>query len=181
MYANYGQLEKSKHIFNRMTEKDIISWNVMMSGYGMMEQSNAKPNELTFLALLSACSHAGLVDGGKSLFGRMGYYSLKPTLTHYACMGNLLGMSEDLVLSMALIVLDGGLWGAFLCACKTHNNPEMGIKIAKRAIECEPENDGYYVTISNLYDSIGMWEEAEWTRNLMKERGVEKAVDWSAV
>ncbi|KVI03207.1 Pentatricopeptide repeat-containing protein [Cynara cardunculus var. scolymus] len=199
MYAKCGQLEKSKNIFNKMTKRDIISWNVMISGYGMhgdaqsaidtfqqMEQSNAKPNELTFLAVLSACSHAGLVDEGKSLFGRMGDYSLKPTLKHYACMVNLLGRSgylleaENLVLSMP-IVPDGGLWGALLSACKTHNNPEMGIRIAKRAIECDPENDGYYVIVSNLYDSIGMWEEAEWMRNLMKERGVEKAVGWSAV
>ncbi|KAK1406526.1 hypothetical protein QVD17_41925 [Tagetes erecta] len=202
MYAKCGELEKSEKIFKKMTERDIISWNVMISGYGMhgdatsaidtfrqMEQSNVKPNELSFLALLSACNHAGLVNEGKSLFRRMvDYYSLKPSLKHYTCMVDLLGRSgylgeaENLVLSMPDgIVPDGGLWGALLSACKTHNNPEMGIRIAKRAIECDPKNDGYYVIISNLYDSIGMWEEAERMRNFMKEGGVEKEVGWSAV
>ncbi|KAK9062788.1 hypothetical protein SSX86_019978 [Deinandra increscens subsp. villosa] len=202
MYAKCGQLEKSEKIFKKMTQKDIVSWNVMISGYGMhgdarsaidtfreMELSHVKPNELSFLALLSACNHAGLVNEGKSLFGRMvDYYSFKPSLKHYTCIVDLLGRSgflaeaENLVLSMPIgIVPDGGLWGALLSACKTHNNPEMGIKIAKRAIECDPKNDGYYVIISNLYDSIGMWEEAERMRNFMKERGVEKAVGWSAV
>lgn len=199
MYAKCGQLKKAENLFNKITERDVICWNVMISGYGMhgdamsaintfrqMELSNVKPNELTFLALLSACNHAGLVNEGKYLFGRMGDYFLKPTLKHYTCMVDLLGRSgflveaENLILSMP-IVPDGSLWGALLSACKTHNNHEMGIRIAKHAIECDPENDGYYVIISNLYDATGMWEEAERMRNFMKERGVEKAVGWSAV
>ncbi|PWA35766.1 Pentatricopeptide repeat-containing protein [Artemisia annua] len=199
MYAKCGQLDQSEKIFKKMTKRDIISWNVMIAGYGMhgdaisaldtfrkMELSDIKPNELTFLAVLSACNHAGLVNEGKSLFTRMRDYSLKPTLKHYTCLVDLLGRSgnlleaENLVLSMPTVP-DGGLWGALLSACKTHNNAEMGIRIAKRAIECDPDNDGYYITISNLYDSKGMCEEAEQMRNLMKERGVEKAVGWSAV
>ncbi|XP_023769247.1 pentatricopeptide repeat-containing protein At4g39952, mitochondrial [Lactuca sativa] len=200
MYAKCGKLEKSENIFNQMSEKDVISWNVMISGYAMhgdatsaietfekMEgsKSNVKPNELTFLALLSACNHVGFVKEGKYLFRRMGDYGLKPTLKHYSCMVDLLGRlgnlyeAEDLVLTMP-IVPDGGLWGTLLSACKTHNNPEMGIRVAKRAIECDPKNDGYYVIISNLYDSVGMWEEAEKMRNFMKERGVEKAVGYSS-
>ncbi|KAJ9551561.1 hypothetical protein OSB04_015606 [Centaurea solstitialis] len=193
MYAKCGQLEKSKNVFNKMTERDVVSWNVMISGYGMhgdarsaidtfeqMERSNAKPNELTFLALLSACSHVGLVEEGKSLFGRMGDYALKPTLKHYACMVGSSGRGRKFGFVNA-DGSDGGLWGALLSACKTHNDPKMGIRIARRAIECDPQNDGYYVTISNLYDAIGMWEEADRARTLMKERGVEKAVGWSAV
>ncbi|XP_076928145.1 pentatricopeptide repeat-containing protein At4g39952, mitochondrial-like [Bidens hawaiensis] len=202
MYAKCGHLEKAKNIFNKMAERDIISWNVMISSYGMhgdatsaistfqeMESSNVKPNELSFLAVLSACNHSGLVEEGKYLYGRMvDYYCLKPSLKHYTCMVDLLGRSgylseaENLVLSMPVgMVPDGGLWGALLSACKTHNNPEMGIRVAKQAIERDPSNDGYYVIISNLYDSIGMWEEAERVRSYMKEKGVEKAVGWSAV
>ncbi|XP_071693166.1 pentatricopeptide repeat-containing protein At4g39952, mitochondrial [Rutidosis leptorrhynchoides] len=199
MYAKCGKLKKSEEIFKNMRKRDVISWNVMISGYGMhgdatsaietfkqMELSNVKPNELTFLAVLSACNHAGLVNEGKYLFEKMGDYCLMPTLKHYTCMVDILGRSgflveaENLVDSMPMVP-DGGLWGALLSACKTHNDPEMGIRIAKRAIEYDPENDGYYVIISNLYDSIGMWEEAEKMRNLMKEREVKKAVGWSAV
>ncbi|GKB22956.1 pentatricopeptide repeat-containing protein [Tanacetum coccineum] len=144
-----------------------------------MELSDIKQNDLTFLAVLSACNHAWLVNDGKSLFARTRDYSLKPTLKHYTCLVDLFGRSgnlledENLVLSMPT-VRDGGLWGALLSACKTHNNAKLGIRIAKRAIECDLDNDGYYITILNLYNSIGMCEEAERMRNFMKERGGRK-------
>ncbi|GFY91388.1 pentatricopeptide repeat (PPR) superfamily protein [Actinidia rufa] len=199
MYAKCGQLEKSRELFDAMKEKDIISWNVMISGYGMngdaesaieifqqMEQSKVKPNELTFLAVLSACTHAGLVEEGKCLFDRMRDYSLSPTLKHYACVVDLLGRSghlqeaEDLVLSMP-IAPDGGLWGALLSACKIHDNTKMGIRIAKHAIKADPENDGYYVILADLYTSLGRWEEAENVRVIMTEMGVRKSAGWSTV
>ena len=199
MYAKCGQREKSRELFDAMKEKDIISWNVMISGYGMngdaesaieifqqMEQSKVKPNKLTFLAVLSACTHAGLVEEGKCLFDRMRDYSLSPTLKHYACVVDLLGRSghlqeaEDLVLSMP-IAPDGGLWGALLSACKIHDNTKMGIRIAKHAIKADPENDGYYVMLADLYTSLGRWEEAENVRVIMTEMGVRKSAGWSTV
>ncbi|OMO73083.1 hypothetical protein COLO4_27268 [Corchorus olitorius] len=198
MYAKCGQLEKSREIFNSMKEKDAVCWNVMISGYGMhgdaksafqifqqMEESNVKPNALTFLSLLNSCAHAGLVEEGKLLFSRMEHYSIKPNLKHYACMVDLLGRSgnlheaEALVLSMP-ISPDGSVWGALLSACVIHNETEMGIRIAKHAIDSDPENDGYYILISNMYSSMGLWEEAEQIRVLMKERGIGKKAGWSA-
>ncbi|KAL2525175.1 Pentatricopeptide repeat-containing protein [Abeliophyllum distichum] len=177
MYAKCGQLKIAREIFDSINEKDVISWNVMISSYGMhgdgksaieifqqMEQSNSRPNDLTFLAILSACAHAGFVEEGKSLFHKMKEYSVRPTLKHYTCMVDLLGRSgrldeaEAFALSMP-IAPDGGLWGALLTACKMHNNTEMGIRIAKNAIEADPENDGYFIIISDLYYSVGMWEE----------------------
>jgi len=199
MYAKCGQLEQSRELFNSMKEKDVISWNVMISGYGLhgdansamevfqqMEQSNVKPNAITFLSLLSACTHAGYVDEGKQLFDRMQYYSIKPNLKHFACMADLLGRSgnlkeaEDLVQSMP-ICPDGGVWGTLLSACKIHNEIEIGIRVAKCAIESDPENDGYYIMLSNMYGSMGKWDEAERARELMKERGIGKRAGWSAV
>ncbi|KAE9445676.1 hypothetical protein C3L33_22431, partial [Rhododendron williamsianum] len=131
MYAKCGQLDKSRKIFDAIKEKDAISWNVMISGYGMhgdaesaieifqqMKQSNVRPNELTFLAVLSACTHAGLVREGKCFFDRMGNYALSPNLKHYSCMVDLLGRSgnlheaEDLVLSMPIAPM--GVFGV-LC------------------------------------------------------------------
>ncbi|KAK2431787.1 hypothetical protein P8452_44901 [Trifolium repens] len=198
MYAKCGQLEKSRKVFDSMMEKDVICWNAMISGYGMngyaesaveifklMEESNARPNEITFLALLSACAHAGLVDEGKNLFAKMQSYSVKPNLKHYTCMVDLLGRScnleeaEELVLSMP-IAPDSGVWGALLSACKTHNQIEMGIRIAKHAIDSEPENDGYYIMMANMYSSIGRWEEAENVRKTMKDRCLRgKKAGWS--
>ncbi|KAJ7956803.1 Pentatricopeptide repeat-containing protein [Quillaja saponaria] len=200
MYAKCGQLGKARKLFKSMEEEDVISWNVMISGYGMhgdaasaieifqqMEKSNVKPNGITFLVLLSACAHAGLVEEGKYLFGRMQDYSVKRNLRHYACMVDILGRSgklqeaEALVLSMP-ISPDGGVWGALLSACKIHGEIEMGIRIAKYAIKSDPENDGYYVMISNMYDSIGKWEEAEDVRRTMKQICLMgKTAGWSAI
>ncbi|KAG5530964.1 hypothetical protein RHGRI_025793 [Rhododendron griersonianum] len=199
MYAKCGQLDKSRNFFDAMKEKDVISWNVMISGYGMhgdaesaieifkqMEQSNVRPNELTFLAVLSACTHAGLVGEGKNFFDRMRDYALSPNLKHYSCMVDLLGRAgnlleaEDLVLSMP-IPPDGGIWGSLLSACKIHNDAEFGIKVAKHAIKADPENDGYYVMIADLYTSLERWDEAENVRVKMKEMGVRKSAGWSTV
>lgn len=200
MYAKCGQLEKSREVFDSMMEKDVICWNAMISGYGMngyaesaieifnlMEESNVKPNEITFLSLLSACAHAGLVEEGKNVFAKMQSYSVKPNLKHYTCMVDLLGRScnleeaEELVLSMP-IPPDGGVWGALLSACKTHNQIEMGIRIGKNAIDSEPENDGYYIMVANMYSSIGRWDEAENVRRTMKDRcSMGKKAGWSMV
>ncbi|KAF5749791.1 pentatricopeptide repeat-containing protein [Tripterygium wilfordii] len=199
MYAKCGKLENSRELFNSIKERDVITWNVMISGYGMhgdaksaieifeeMERSKVKPNNLTFLPLLSACAHVGLVEEGKYLFDRMLHYSVTPNLKHYACMVDLLGRSgnlqeaEEMVLSMP-VSPDGGVWGTLLSACKTHNDIETGVRIAKRAIESDPENDGYYVMLANMYNSSGRWEEAEMARDMMKERGVGKTAGWSAV
>lgn len=199
MYAKCGQLEQSRELFDSMMEKDVISWNVMISGYGMhghaesaigifqeMENSNVKPNELTFLALLSACNHSGLVEEGKYLLNKMQDYSLKPNLKHYACTVDLLGRSgnlqeaEGLVLSMP-IPPDGGVWGSLLSACIKHNEIDMGVRVARHAIESNPANDGYYIMLSNMYSSSGRWDEAKNVRKMMKERGVDKEAGWSVV
>ncbi|KAL3023313.1 hypothetical protein AAZX31_04G060600 [Glycine max] len=198
MYAKCGQLQKSRMVFDSMMEKDVICWNAMISGYGMngyaesaleifqhMEESNVMPNGITFLSLLSACAHAGLVEEGKYMFARMKSYSVNPNLKHYTCMVDLLGRygnvqeAEAMVLSMP-ISPDGGVWGALLGHCKTHNQIEMGIRIAKYAIDLEPENDGYYIIMANMYSFIGRWEEAENVRRTMKERcSMGKKTGWS--
>lgn len=199
MYGKCGQLERSRQIFDSMYERDVIAWNVMISCYGMhgdarsaievfkqMEKSSIRPNELTFLAVLSACSHAGLTEEGRSFFHKMQDYTVTPTLKHYACFIDLLGKSgnlqeaEDMVLSMP-ITPDGGLWGALLSACNIHTEVEMGIRIAKHAIEADPQNDGYYISLSNMLDSTGKWEEAEKFREMMKEEGVKKRLGWSTL
>ncbi|KAL3527643.1 hypothetical protein ACH5RR_012299 [Cinchona calisaya] len=199
MYAKCGKLKRSREVFDLMDQKDDISYNVMISGFGMygdvksaidifkqMEQSNVQPNELTFLAILSACTHGGLVEEGKYFFHKMHGYSLKPTIKHYACLVDLLGRAgslheaEEVIMSMPMPP-DAGLWGTLLSACKVHNDTEMGIRIAKHAIESDPDNDGYYVIISDLYSSIGLWDKVERVRSIMKEREVRKRVGWSAL
>ncbi|XP_072981426.1 pentatricopeptide repeat-containing protein At4g39952, mitochondrial [Typha angustifolia] len=199
MYAKCGQLETSRAVFDSMADKDVISWNVMISGYGIhgyakgaldlfteMEKGGPAPNGVTFLAVLSACSHAGFVDEGKRLFGRMDMYSIRPTLKHYACMVDLLGKSgylsdaESMVLTMP-IEPDGGIWGALLGACKMHNNVEMGERVARKAFELDPENDGYHVLMSNMFGDAGRWDDVEMLRATMKNNGLKKRAGWSSV
>ncbi|XP_062099759.1 pentatricopeptide repeat-containing protein At4g39952, mitochondrial [Humulus lupulus] len=200
MYAKCGKLEQSRELFDSMREKDVISWNVMISSYGMhghaksaidifqdMEHSHVQPSQLTFLALLSACNHSGLVEEGKYLFNKMQkIYALKPNLKHYACMVDLFGRSgnlqdaEALVLSMP-ISPDGGVWGSLLSACIKHHEYDMGVRVARHAIESDPGNDGYYILLTNMYSSSGRWDEAENVRKMMKERGVDKGAGWSVI
>ncbi|KAL9226949.1 hypothetical protein vseg_002702 [Gypsophila vaccaria] len=199
MYGKCGQLEMSRQIFDSMKERDVISWNVMISCYGIhgdgrsaieifkqMEESRVMPNEPTFLALLQACSHAGFTEEGKYFFKQMQDHGMTPALKHYTCIVDLLGKSgnlqeaEEIVVSMPMTP-DGGLWGALLSACKIHNEVEIGTRIAKLAIEADPGNDGYYITLSNMLDSTGEWKEAEKFRAMMKEKGVRKRLGWSAL
>ncbi|KAF8714992.1 hypothetical protein HU200_027536 [Digitaria exilis] len=199
MYAKCGQLGIARRIFDSMFERDVVAWNVMISGYGMhgkaklalelfddMERGSIKPNSVTFLAILSACCHSGFVEEGRELFTKMGKYSLEPNLKHYACMVDLLGKSghlqeaEDMVLAMP-VEPDGGVWGTLLSACKVHDNFEMGLRIAKKAFASDPENDGYYILTSNSYGSVKKWDEIEKLREMMKNHGVGKGVGWSAV
>ncbi|XP_077213792.1 pentatricopeptide repeat (PPR) superfamily protein [Tasmannia lanceolata] len=199
MYAKCGQLGLSREIFESMPERDVISWNVMISGYGIhgkandamesfqqMEKLGVKPNGVTFLAVLSACVHAGMVEEGKCIFNKMRDYSVSPTLKHYACMVDLLGRSgnlceaEIMILGMP-VAPDSAVWGALLSACKIYNNLEMGERAAKQAFKLDPDNDGYYILLSNMYSSVGRWEEAEKVRGMMRKGGVRKIAGWSSV
>ncbi|CAM8894466.1 unnamed protein product [Rhodiola kirilowii] len=199
MYSKCGKLDISREIFDTMNERDAISWNVMISSYGLhgdaksaidlfqqMEKSGATPNDVTFLAILSACSHAGLVSKGKLIFNKMEDYSVTPNLKHYACMVDLLGKSghlseaESFVLSMP-IAPDKGIWGALLSACNIHHEVEMGLRIGKLALESIPGDEGFHVMVSNLNSLVGIWDEAEKSRILMSKLGVKKGVAWSLV
>ncbi|XP_010531368.1 PREDICTED: pentatricopeptide repeat-containing protein At4g39952, mitochondrial [Tarenaya hassleriana] len=199
MYAKCGQLEKSRELFDSVRDKDAVCWNVMISGYGLhghvesaielfhrMEESKVEPNGLTYLALLSACKHSGFAEEGKYLFQKMHHHNLKPSLKHYACMVDLLARSGDfhdaeaMVMSMS-ISPDHVIWGNLLSICLTHNEFEMGIRMAQHAIESDPHNDGYHITLANMYSAAGNWELAERARKVMKELGVEKRAGHSSV
>uniref|UniRef100_A0A1D1Z9Y1 Pentatricopeptide repeat-containing protein At4g39952, mitochondrial n=1 Tax=Anthurium amnicola TaxID=1678845 RepID=A0A1D1Z9Y1_9ARAE len=197
MYAKCGQLELARSIFDSMEERDVVTWNVMISAYGShgrakealhmfkeMEEMSVVPNGVTFLTALSSCSHAGFIEEGKYLFSRMRDHSITPTCKHYACMVDLFGRSgrlkeaEEMVLTMPTTP-DGGVWGALLSACKIHNNLEMGERAGKKALELEPDNDGYYILLSNLYCCAGRREDAERLREVMTSRGLRKTAGWS--
>ncbi|XP_031479346.1 pentatricopeptide repeat-containing protein At4g39952, mitochondrial-like [Nymphaea colorata] len=199
MYAKCGKLKTARELFDLTPCKDVISWNVMISGYGMhgyaesaflllseMWDLGIKPNSVTFLAILSACGHAGMISEGKYYFRLMESLSVLPTVKHYACMVDLLGRAGNLCEAFDLIqsmkcAPDGAVWGSLLGACKLHNNIDLAERVAEEILKLDPENDGYYVLMSNLYGSAGRIEEELQVREMMKNRRLRKRPGWSSV
>eukprot|EP01018_Ginkgo_biloba_P029665 Gb_20774 [translate_table: standard] len=193
MYAKCGSVEVARQCFDKMPKRNVISWSAMISGYGMhghgddaltlfsqMQETNTLPDDITFISVLSACGHAGLVDEGWHYFNCMSqYYCITPRAKHYACMVDLLGRAghlneaQDFIKRMPLEP-DAGVWGALLSACRTHGNIELGKRVAERLFGLEPENAGYYVLLSNIYATAGRWEDVATVRMMMKERGLKK-------
>lgn len=198
MYAKCGSIDAARQIFDMMKEKNVVSWSAMIAAYGihgfgrkaldlfpMMLQSGISPNRITFVSVLSACSHAGLVDEGRQFFYSMWEeYGIKPDVKHYTCMVDLLGRAGrldeafDLTDSMT-VEKDEGLWGALLGACRIHGSIGMAEKAAKCLLELQPRNPGYYVLLSNIYANAGRWEDVAEVRELMTSRRLKKIPGWT--
>eukprot|EP01018_Ginkgo_biloba_P039546 Gb_03570 [translate_table: standard] len=193
MYAKCGSIQVARHVFDKMPQRDVVSWNSMIAGYGMhgygvdalavhyqMQRACIEPDYVTFIAVLFACSHAGLVDEGLQCFDCMSRdYNITPRIEHYACLVDLLGRAGQLDEAWELIEKmpfdpDAGVWGALLSACRIHRNIELGEIAAEHLFELEPENPGYYILLSNIYAAAGRWDGVGKVRTMMKERGVKK-------
>lgn len=194
MYFKCGVCRDSFQVFDEMSDHDIVTWNAILTGcahqgFGMetirlFDQMKSEgvvyPNHITFLAMMCACSHAGLVDEGFKYFDSMSRdYSLMPSTKHYACMVDLLGRAgrlteaEEFIDAMP-IEPDSVVWGALLGASRIFQNMKSAEKASERLLEMDPHNSGTYVLLSNMYASVGMWDEAGEVRKLMRERGVVK-------
>ncbi|XP_015898638.3 putative pentatricopeptide repeat-containing protein At3g11460, mitochondrial [Ziziphus jujuba] len=200
MYARCGNLVKAHAIFNSMVEKSIVSWTVIIGGYGMhghgeiavqlfdeMVRTGIRPDKTIFVSVLSACSHAGLTEKGLEYFTAMERkYGLQPGPEHYSCMVDLLGRAgrlkeaEDMIGSMQ-VKPDGAVWGALLNACKIHKNVDLAELAFKRVIELEPRNVGYYVLLSNIYTDGENLEGVLNVRKMMRERQLKKEPGYSYV
>lgn len=191
-YTKCGRIDLAAKIFERIPNKDVASWNTMILGYGMlgeldtainlfeaMKIDDVKYDSVSYIAVLSACSHGGLVEEGKKYFEEMQAQNIELTQMHYACMVDLLGraglMEEATKLIASLpITPDTNVWGALLGACRIHGNVELGRWAAEHLFKLKPEHCGYYILLSNMYAEAGRWAEANWVRKLMKSRGVKK-------
>ncbi|CAK9863659.1 unnamed protein product [Sphagnum jensenii] len=196
MYTKCGSIEDAQRVFNRMVTPDVIAWTAMLRGHAMhgrgreaiqhfeqMGQDGVEIDDVTFIALLSACNHAGLVDEGLHCFESMGsVYSIPATVKHYACMVDLLGRAghlqeaQDLIKSGLGSAEDAAVWRSLLGACRIHGDVEMGENIAIRVIELDPGNDAAYVLLSNIYAAAGKWDLRAKVQQLRLDRGVEKQV-----
>lgn len=201
MYAKCGNLETASKIFHEipLKERDVSSWNVLISAYGMhgrgeealnlylqMQEKGVAPNHITFTSILSACSHAGLINEGRKCFADMSKHSVMPEAKHYTCMvdmlgrAGLLGEAFNLIKSMPASPNDG-VWGALLLACRVHGNSELGEIAANNLFQIEPEHPGYYVLLSNIYAASRRWQEVGKLREIMKTRGLSKPAAFSVI
>ncbi|KAK9194125.1 hypothetical protein WN944_004827 [Citrus x changshan-huyou] len=198
MYAKCGSIDSAREIFDRMRQKNVISWSAMIAAYGyhgqgkkaldlfpMMLSSRVLPNRITFVSLLYACSHTGLVEEGLRLFSSMwDDFAVRPDVKHYTCMVDLLGRAGRLDEALKLIESmsvekDEGLWGALLGACRIHKNVDLAEMAAKSLLERQPQNPGHYVLLSNIYANAGRWQDVAKIRDLMTRRRLKKIPGWT--
>ncbi|XP_058108175.1 pentatricopeptide repeat-containing protein At3g12770-like [Magnolia sinica] len=200
MYAKCGSISHARMVFNRIPDKDVVVWSAMIASYGLhghgheainlfhcMKLANVEPNDVTFVSLLSACNHSGLVDEGWKYFHCMKRdHRIEPRHQHYACVVDLLGRAGyldeayEFVLNMPMEPAVT-VWGALLSACKIYGNVRLGEYAAERVFTLDPLNAGHYVQLSNLYASAGLWNDVSKVRVLMKERGLVKALGYSLI
>ncbi|CAJ1961952.1 unnamed protein product [Sphenostylis stenocarpa] len=194
MYVKCGSLVHARLLFDIIPEKDLISWTVMITGYGMhgfgneaiatfqkMRIAGIKPDEITFTSILYACSHSGLLNEGWAFFNSMrSECNIEPKLEHYACMVDLLARTGNLSKAYNFIETipikpDATVWGALLCGCRIHHDVELAEKVAEHVFELEPDNTGYYVLLTNIYAEAEKWEEVKKLRERICKRGLKKS------
>ncbi|ONK69581.1 uncharacterized protein A4U43_C05F24470 [Asparagus officinalis] len=194
MYGKCGFIDEAYAVFNSMKERNVYSYSAMISGLAahgrageainmfqeMVGKTSIEPNWVTFIGLLTACSHARKVEEGRYYFSLMkDEYNITPSDDHYVCVVDLLGraglMEEALDFVKAMPIEPcAGVWGALLGACRIHRNTTIAQIAANRLFELEPNGVGNYVLLSNIYASAGMWSEVSDVRKLMRERGLKK-------
>ncbi|KAF8411527.1 hypothetical protein HHK36_004079 [Tetracentron sinense] len=201
MYAKAGSIEGARRTFLRIhRNRDTVSWTSMiiaLAQHGLGEEAielfekmlsfGIKPDHITYVGVISACTHAGMVEQGQSYYTLMqNEHRIEPTLSHYACMIDLFGRAgllqeaQDFIEKMP-IEPDVIAWGSLLASCKVHKNTELAKIAAERLLLIEPENSGAYSALANVYSACGKWDDAAKIRKLMKDRGVKKDQGFSWV
>ncbi|PIA45168.1 hypothetical protein AQUCO_01700596v1 [Aquilegia coerulea] len=198
MYCKCGSIEKALMIFNGVCEKDVAVWTAMIAGFAFhgygsraMElfhemQEIRMPNQVTFVAVLSACSHGGLVDQGLKVFNSMKMYGIEPRVEHYGCLVDLLARAGKVSEAKSVIEKmpmkpSGSIWGAMLNVSKAHGNVELAETALTELLKLEPEKEGGYVLLSNIYAACGRWSYSHKIRDIMESRGVKKIAGCSSV
>ncbi|KAL9276970.1 hypothetical protein ACSQ67_025484 [Phaseolus vulgaris] len=201
MYAKNGEIAKARRLFDEMPERNVVTWNAMICGLGahghvedalglfekMKREKVVCPNGVTFVGVLSACCHAGLIDVGREIFRSMKLvYRIEPKIEHYGCLVDLLGRAGRLLEAEELVKgmpwkADVVIFGALLAASKSSGNTEVAVRLVKEIIALEPQNHGVHVALSNMYAEAGQWQEVLRLRKTMKKEKLKKVPGWSLV
>nr|DAD34238.1 TPA_asm: hypothetical protein HUJ06_004878 [Nelumbo nucifera] len=200
MYAKCSDILAARDVFNKIDKRDVVSWTSIIVGaaqHGQAEEAlslfdemvltGLKPNKVTFVGLIYACSHVGLIDKGRYLFDSMiKDYGIKPSLQHYTCLLDLLSRSghldeaENLIKTMPFEP-DEPTWAALLSACKQHGNSQMGVRIANNLLSLKPQDPSIYILLSNTYAGAGMWHMVSKVRKQMAVMDFKKEPGYSWV
>ncbi|PSS11190.1 Pentatricopeptide repeat-containing protein [Actinidia chinensis var. chinensis] len=192
MYAKCGFILMAREVFDRIPsrERTVATWNAIISGYASyghadpvitlfheVKRSGARPDSITFLAVLHVCAHAGLVDKGKQFFDLMKYYKITPNVEHYGCMVDLLGRAgflkeaRELIMKME-IKPNAVVWAALLGACSIHGDIETGEWAALNIFKLDSMDGGSYVLLGNLYAGARRFSRVKAVREMMVEKGI---------
>ncbi|WCJ29119.1 Pentatricopeptide repeat (PPR) superfamily protein [Euphorbia peplus] len=195
MYGKCGSLREARKVFDMTLKKSLTSWNSMINCYAlhgqcdraicvfeemMKHQNDVRPDEITFISLLNACTHGGLVEKGRWYFHVMTeHYGIEPQIEHYGCLIDILGRAgrfdEALeVIRGMKIEPDEVVWGSLLNGCKAYGNTDLAEFAVRKLIEIDPKNGGYGVMLANLYGGLGKWDEVRAVRNKLKEQNAYK-------
>ncbi|KAJ0111856.1 hypothetical protein Patl1_01854 [Pistacia atlantica] len=200
MYSKCGSIESALKVFRAISRKKVGHWTAMIVGLGMHGMAaqaldlfnelcsyRMKPHAITFIGVLNACSHAGLVDDGRRYFDMMiNEYGIQPTIEHYGCLVDILcrtgnleearSIVERMPMRPNMVILMSLLSGA-----RNHGNKDIGEYAANHLLEEAPETIGCYVVLSNMYAAAGQWEKVSKVREMMKKRGFRKDPGCSSI
>ncbi|XP_027127589.1 pentatricopeptide repeat-containing protein At1g71420 [Coffea arabica] len=198
-FARCGSLSQAAVIFDEMRIRDVVSWNSIIKAFALhgqgkqaldlFKQMDVEPDATTFVALLSACSHSGMVHEGVEIFDTMSNsYGVVPQLDHYACMVDILGQAGHLVQAVKLVrempmQPDYVVWSALVGACRKHGETQLANFAVSKLRELDPENSLGYVVMSNIHCSTGSFDVASLIRKRMKALGVQKepGLSWTDI
>lgn len=200
MYSKSGCVKRALEVFEEIPDRNLVCWTAMINGlavngcgreaveyFNRMVRSNVRPDAISLISLLSACSHGGLLEEGRQFFANLRrLYGVTPQMEHYGCMVDLLGRSGHLDEAYELITNmpfapNVVMWRTLLGACKVHKNVELGELVLKKIIELEPRHHGDYVLVSNIYAAVGRWEDVANIRRTMKKKGIIKVPGCSMI
>lgn len=193
MYAKCGSLGQARRIFDSMDNGDVVSWSTLIVGYAQsgfgeealilfreMKSSGIEPNRVTFVGVLTACSHVGLVEEGLKLYAIMQTeHGISPTKEHCSCVVDLLARAGHLneakrFIDEMKLEPDVVVWKTLLSACKTQGNVDLAQKAAENILKIDPFNSTAHVLLCSMHASSGNWEDAALLRSSMKKHDVKK-------
>ncbi|CAM8991267.1 unnamed protein product [Rhodiola kirilowii] len=193
MYSKCGNMHDSQMLFEKAPKRDLVTWNAMICGYAhhgpaemaleifeRMKLEIVRPNHTTFISILRACAHMGLVDKGFHYFILMsGEYNLDPQMEHYACMVDIMGRCGQVTEAYKFVkempfAADDVIWRTLLSICKMHTNIEVAEMAVESLLQLDPEDSSAYILLSNIYADAGMWKEVTKIRRSMRYKKLKK-------